>query len=57
MFHDTYAYGAKSYDGYDKGLNDAIAEWVLEVNKAKEVWVIDNVFLHSNGLTILRRVS
>lgn len=57
MFHDTYTYGTKSYDGYDKGLNDAIAEWMIEVNKDKETWIIDNVFLHSNGLTILRRIT
>jgi len=56
MFHDTYTYGRKSQNGYEKGLNDAIAEWMLEVNKDKETWIIDNVFLHSNGLTVLRRV-
>lgn len=57
MFHDTYTYGAKSYNGYDKGLRHAIDEWAGVVNADKTVWVTDIVFDHSNGLTVLKRVG
>jgi len=56
IMHDTYTYGAKSYSGYDRGLRHAIADWLTEVNSDKEIWVIDMVFDHSNGLTVLRRL-
>ena len=54
--HDTYTYGAKSANGFHKGLRDSIKEWLEEVNEEKEVWTTDMVFDHSNGLTILRRL-
>ena len=56
MMHDTYTYGAKSANGFHKGLRDSIKEWLEEVNEEKEVWTTDMVFDHSNGLTILRRL-
>ena len=53
MFHDTVTYGRKSMDGKDKGLMDAIEEF-LENN---DEWKIENHYEYNNGLLVLERVN
>tara|TARA_Y100000310_G_scaffold124213_1_gene122955 strand:- start:9733 stop:10938 length:1206 start_codon:yes stop_codon:yes gene_type:complete len=53
MFHDTVTYGRKSMDDKDKGLMDAIEEF-LENN---DEWKIENHYEYNNGLLVLERVS
>lgn len=51
ILHDTHTFGFKGEDGSNKGLMDAVEEF-LEKNKN---WKLKEHFKNNNGLTILER--
>jgi GDP-D-mannose 3',5'-epimerase len=53
MFHDTVSFGRRGMDGKDKGLMDAIEEF-LENNKE---WKIKEHYENNNGLLIMERTN
>lgn len=52
VFHDTEAYGTKGEDGSDKGLMDAINEFIKDNNH----WILYQHYINNNGLTVLKRI-
>lgn len=51
VFHDTETFGNKGEDGFEKGLKDALDEYMIETGK----WKIFKHYPNNNGLTILER--
>ena len=53
MFHDTVSFGRKGMDGKDKGLMDAIEEFL----KDNSEWKIEKHYENNNGLLVLERAN
>ena len=53
MFHDTVSFARKGMDGKDKGLMDAIEEF-LEGN---DEWKIKKHYENNNGLLVMERIN
>ena len=52
MFHDTTLYARRGEDGSDRGLQDAIDEFLIKSNS----WRVLETFTNNNGLTVLERI-
>ena len=52
MFHDTTLYARRGEDGSDRGLQDAIDEFLIKSNS----WRVLETFTNNIGLTVLERI-
>jgi hypothetical protein len=52
MFHDTTLYARHGEDGSERGLQDALDEFLLQTDS----WRVLEIFTNNNGLTILERI-